>query len=1100
MVAGGEVMAKRLWVALPTLCVLFGVADGSWAKGYGGQTLTKKAEGTDPFLEAYRLLLITPLGCPGASPAQCLDSTYGMTTCGQKQAQVLIDWDAGTCAATCDAYVPTLQECQTADFLNSICGQRERDRMFDADAYSLIADDQEQIPIPDHPSTCVDILRVFGEDAQNTSPFQSVFDNAIETVAVVADTSAVVVGDDNNPTVGDETLLSHGYSDPNFPTHAVRQTPPAFARFETDGTSSLFGVKVAQEDIGLRNQDSAAYETNIFLAIRNGWDANGIAVESCREYAYEKFYDYSKWEDRTHYLGADARAKVLAAYDDEVLPWSIGTRMINGIKLRRKDGVQTYEQVFFGSGFTAKNEFFATPTHFPSDPDRQENITEWNMNGYNLSFPDPTTGEVYTANTIRPLDILNPIILDEDLWNTLVDGRLHHKVTKTWAWHKQMSEDLFAAGYIDEELFARDRLKERYAQLLHQRHLLKWYLADQILEAYGFSLNQFLEVPDLVPGFHPEQLVNPADDLLNLGTFSQALTQIDVQNEEVQESIGLTTEAIHPGAIGAINLGFVQNNLPGGTTQTAYSGTSNVGPTKNYGLSSGLIHQLTKTHHSSFSDIFEIKPGENKFERLARLAEALAVADFRLESYLNYAADYGCLDLEGPNPCDWSPDYFANTLRDFVASARERDYQTCLKKTAPPGAANLDPNTVDAVGFAQLFTPTDFVEDRFYIDVGQTQKFAGYYDAQGNPQKLCNLSAYNGNTEDVEWFFRCIDLYRGQLIYALDNALDGGGVALDPATNEVKLSDNTSDGEWLGGDAFGVGYDYAARWSLTGLKEGAGYDPNNPDAPAGDQDWCALKPHLHGHMDVEARAMYADVDLFSASADVGLDPAEGPPNGYIEILGQTLIGTKGNLQTPQADTFHVIFKDKKELSETFFSVRATVMIGPVPVTIKAGLAGRIGANFELSVGSGPGSGGSTCQAGGMVLSARFAPFASVDAFASASLDALIVEAGVKISLVIAGITFPFTTTLRAEGKVISPTNTDVRLVIDSNLDVVFWFLSGRVSAFVKFCFIICETIEGTIFEWDGPRIVIPLVDTSFSIRLVPLAGINPPAPASSAAP
>lgn len=86
--------------------------------------------------------------------------------------------------------------------------------------------------------------------------------------------------------------------------------------------------------------------------------ANKNVIESCEEYAFEKFYDISEFTRRVGALRGDHVAQLALAFGPGSDPASIGTRHLNSAQLRGKDGR------VFGTmleGQRPKSAFFAIP-------------------------------------------------------------------------------------------------------------------------------------------------------------------------------------------------------------------------------------------------------------------------------------------------------------------------------------------------------------------------------------------------------------------------------------------------------------------------------------------------------------------------------------------------------------------------------------------------------------------------------------------------------------------------------------------------------------------------------------------------------------------
>jgi len=69
------------------------------------------------------------------------------------------------------------------------------------------------------------------------------------------------------------------------------------------------------------------------------WAANGLRVDSCAEYVYEKYYDYMQFKDAMAGRATRYPEIVRAAYDASEVVTAIGTRGTSGALLKMKEGL-----------------------------------------------------------------------------------------------------------------------------------------------------------------------------------------------------------------------------------------------------------------------------------------------------------------------------------------------------------------------------------------------------------------------------------------------------------------------------------------------------------------------------------------------------------------------------------------------------------------------------------------------------------------------------------------------------------------------------------------------------------------------------------------
>lgn len=145
------------------------------------------------------------------------------------------------------------------------------------------------------------------------------------------------------------------------------------------------------------------------------WHNNGARVESCREYAYERFYDINEFQRRIKGKRDDYRKVFADAYGPAQNHWAIGSRHLNDAWLRGKDGKA------FGRVFTnvsrAKNAFFTIP-EYPGIPNQAALLSGPGLLSSLAKFDPGTSARLakIAANKVNNA----------------------HMVAKTWAWNKMM--------------------------------------------------------------------------------------------------------------------------------------------------------------------------------------------------------------------------------------------------------------------------------------------------------------------------------------------------------------------------------------------------------------------------------------------------------------------------------------------------------------------------------------------------------------------------------------------------------------------------------------------------------------------------------------
>jgi hypothetical protein len=247
-------------------------------------------------------------------------------------------------------------------------------------------------------------------------------------------------------------------------------------------------------------------------------------------------------------------------------------------------------------------------------------------------------------------------------------------------------------------------------------------------------------------------------------------------------------------------------------------------------------------------------------------------------------------------------------------------------------------------------------------------------------------------------------------------------------------------------------------------------------------NYCGLQPSLAGEFHAKGKVFVLEAPLIQGTSSVEVKVG-GRATAHLEVLGQTFLDVGGDIQPT---TFNVV-DEQSSLNKEFVRASATFFVVIVPITVTAGLAGTVGVGASLGGGT-PEEAPGGCEAGNIALFGSFRPFAGVDAFASGSVDAVAVEAGIKVTLTLIRAELPLTTTL-AFG-VPYATDPDVKFAMETNLDLVLTLLSGRVAAFVELCYVFdCDSWEVNLFSWNGPQFTKNLFHTAQSdLSITPIIG------------
>ncbi len=973
------------------------------------------------------------------------------------------------CQAVCaDTYplVTQLDLCHDTAFWSTACGLIEKDRMTAAKAAQNAGETGLGL------STCFDV----GYAYQASSQFLDT-----GTVKTVVKPDTIAASDPATVLPGGQHVdaVHFGYD------HSGQ-------KFEGLSTH-YFGWVMQAATANTADPDGNAL---MFGLTRGLMDGDGARVKTCTEYVYEKYYELSKYLDAIGFFIGDDTQAWNVAYAPYAIEWvdaggtmvpvlvlpdtAIGTRALEGTPPASITG-EPIPSVFEGQT-RQKNAFFEVPV--VSDADRPEVLAAYDA-GYNLE--QALNVCLFDIGLGKPCPWIGVALQSDVLHGILTDGRANHTYAETWQWHRDMGDALLA-DHLQEELDSMQEWEERFLFLLYRRQQLVSEFEERLRALYNQlkALGQIAEQPPL------PDVLSPIDPISqNLAAQSDLRTSYMV-NALLDAALAKPTD---PGFLGGYDELF-------GSAMGGGAGMSNPGDTMLSGVPPDTLLAYTSSAIAAPNSAVAAKTAPPTSTLPAAdllygdLHERIVQVNALVEAELQKAYDAGCLDLSGPTVCDWSPKLFVQRLQDHLEQLSEIDYQWCLDNFDDPEIYALYQNG-EPLSFQGGF-PT------IGVDVG-----GSVYEVPCDPTQIPALlpgdAAWWGEPSDIgdwaasykllELFPRCQYAFVGYVVEQLaaalggkDNVIEGplpttpggsGGGAAAGATT-VRLQQTEGDSVLIGSDDFGIEMGYAVSWKT----------PNFRSAPGAN---CDINPAVSANTFINGKVFGSGISLFDAGADAGVVDVNGTRHfqagANITLFGiDILSGWDYDASLADID-YHVILEDdqRKEWKHTL--VTLVVTVGPVPLSLKAGIAGRVGVRYLLAGGI-PAT--QNCDQGFLRVHGEFTPYAGVDAFVSASVDLLVVEAGIEAALTLIELSFPFHVDL--DMKVLpedvgqpatlgDPTTLD----LSAGLDMRITLLSGVLRAFVEVCYIIdCSRFDVTLFEWDGPSHTTNLFEASALIDLGPV--------------
>lgn len=410
--------------------------------------------------------------------------------------------------------------------------------------------------------------------------------------------------------------------------------------------------------------------------------------------------------------------------------------------------------------------------------------------------------------------------------------------------------------------------------------------------------------------------------------------------------------------------------------------------------------------------------------------------DFAIGFELTNADARGALSTSLVNPWDWSPLFFERWLQENLSRVREPMRSKCMRVSSGsftsgvvaavlPGGAGI-PNSSGGYAVA----PADWLR------------------TPGEANVMLSL---------------------------IENWAKNFDVPRDPATGRATLAQWHGDATTLGNDRFGVSYDWTVGWGLTNIETRLC------------QGQLEARGYFHAGATVLGRSqelLLADAHAWSENAETAGD-TDLLTHREVRVLG-TPIYAPADERTPL--NFHLSTGESRTQSAELAVIYVPVF--GVPVKVAGGVSGTEG--FSVNVDGGLTR---TCSQQGPQLddlrvgaTGEVTPFISIDAYASASVDAFVIEAGIKGEVTLVKGKLPLTlrvqTILRDENPDPNLEQLVLALEAETRLGLSLSALDGRVSVYGR---VFGRSSEKELISWRGPQ----LADaTLFELRYVPAVRLD----------
>jgi hypothetical protein len=748
---------------------------------------------------------------------------------------------------------------------------------------------------------------------------------------------------------------------------------------------------------------------------RDAWEANGNAVGSCDELVYEHFYEYSKFADRAVLLDDNYRAIFDYGYP----------MFADGVQSRSR---LSTTPIATPPGKQPKNVYFTYQPTYPAKSDPALHHA-WSAAATNLGLPDKLQSPDGTAAYYHSL-----------------------------YWHGRMNQALSSEG--DDPMYAAADLQRAFSKLLALRAatLKRWTDYD---EAMRITSNQ-CERDEVTPApnyvWPWDKIWDPADRVLH------GLDLLQYYGRDAFDPLAVQAPTVIASALPYGAGVFTSRLLDYGTqlvaTDLALAQDPNdalalgtrmmLGMTSDAQLIAATPLEVPTTTYEAidctgYIDADDGLPvpasggcgaflGMTACVQRARDATAAKLADIdaEIESALLDGAQYGCTALDhvwgsndlAPSYCDWSPEMFAREMAGQFERQREKLYRQCVDTTGGD--------------FGATTHPIHHAQDGF-----------GGNDPIATPDRARELGVpykndYTGSTEDVLAYMKLVTKWATEIEFQRD-----------PVNGRPISGHVAGDSDSIGNSTFGVAYQYGAEWRLVNLPTSGGLT-----SPA----LCDVGLYAQAGASASGTVFGWEQSLLDAFAKVTNERAGDSRTSHEElrlfVLGDEILPPTSDDRATSLGVEPIVFHVAREKTKDQPVASYTFPVAGVPVTVRAGVAGRIGFAFDARIEAGAACPLST------TLTGAITPSASLDVYVSGGAQLAVAEVGLQIDLTLLRIELPLTLSFGL--RPLPDANQTPMIDARPRLELALTTLSGRLRAYLRFP--IGDPLYVTLFSWPGVQL------------------------------
>ncbi|MFT5429556.1 MAG: hypothetical protein ACI9OJ_000227, partial [Myxococcota bacterium] len=318
---------------------------------------------------------------------------------------------------------------------------------------------------------------------------------------------------------------------------------------------------------------------------------------------------------------------------------------------------------------------------------------------------------------------------------------------------------------------------------------------------------------------------------------------------------------------------------------------------------------------------------------------------------LQVARELGCLKIDEPHPCQWSPREFARSVFAVETPDRHATLERCYEWTG----------TVDDWGTLSNYT---------------------FNVVEGMDPHPANKN-YLLHSERLEEYFADKRAWIENIVELIEDLNLDTDVSGRPRIGKTFIEERADGGEY-----FSFDYDMSSSWDIVNLE---GADPNNPKDKQVDV-------RFRGRFAAEAEIFErwtvppASMDIKLAGTGSGNPPTSDPSSLVITLAG---FEVQNFMWSGQPSRWNLYSGEDSRDDETTIEGPIFFVAG-IPLRVSGGLAGEIGYTLDIDVTAGT----------QLHLDADFIPRASVAGFVTVAVDYGIAKAGIKGQLTLLRVELP----------------------------------------------------------------------------------------------